>query len=618
MDVTKIAEALPRTMSHEMYNAALAANRQADLGGDFLIYRRVSYSPDDGNPPQWWDEERPKRSWAAKCRCTACGKTFYAGWPRRKRYERTDSKTPPGILLYEGEDGITYPGAARMDDETVTLYRDGQTALCPMCERTVTVEHRSRFKAGFYGDTARVYRVMVGNVENVGPYTALVLHMITRTVSCDAESAVTVTPLAALVVRNNGSLARFRFADGAWKPSPRMKDPCQIIYHSHEAVFGNKVGAWMYNQFPDQTGQTAEKSGLCDYLSGGGCHPALYLRVWRDYPWVENLVKAGWTFTLDDILNVELSAFQQRGVEMKASSHLPEYVAPRERSPAKLLRMTRKEVREYAPEHWRAETLELWGKLCDFRVSGPGMVGQFKEWLARYGSANLSDFLAYAETPGLSMPRLDAYLTKQNARHKTSFIDGMRLYLDYRSVLDNISSISGQPVPESEEWPSDLRAAHDRANKTALSLGVSKMAAKFAAVREIWGGLEYSDGKISALLPRDATDLVREGQTLRHCVGSYAERHCSGSLIIFIRHARRPERSWFTLNINVNGVKPVETQLHGYGNEFARGKKLRIPNRVRAFVDRWKEDVLTPVFCNVKANGLDKPGSASVQKGAAL
>jgi hypothetical protein len=68
-------------------------------------------------------------------------------------------------------------------------------------------------------------------------------------------------------------------------------------------------------------------------------------------------------------------------------------------------------------------------------------------------------------------------------------------------------------------------------------------------------------------------------------------------VIFFVRKYRRPERSFFTLDINMEGAKPNEVQLHGYKNEhIAAGKKRRIPARVRSFVDRWKSEVLMPWY----------------------
>lgn len=73
-------------------------------------------------------------------------------------------------------------------------------------------------------------------------------------------------------------------------------------------------------------------------------------------------------------------------------------------------------------------------------------------------------------------------------------------------------------------------------------------------------------------------------------MGRYSDAHARGRIILFVRHTRRPERSWYTLNIDVNSKK--EIQLHGYGNELAHGKKLKIPRRVREFVDLWEREVL--------------------------
>ena len=104
----------------------------------------------------------------------------------------------------------------------------------------------------------------------------------------------------------------------------------------------------------------------------------------------------------------------------------------------------------------------------------------------------------------------------------------------------------------------------------------------------------------AVLIAKDLTlkdmDLVREGKTLRHCVGGYGQSHVEGKIIVFIRRERRPERPYFTLNVDLTGKKPIEIQLHGYGNEYAHGKQLRIPQQVRAWCDWWEAEVLAPEF----------------------
>lgn len=66
-----------------------------------------------------------------------------------------------------------------------------------------------------------------------------------------------------------------------------------------------------------------------------------------------------------------------------------------------------------------------------------------------------------------------------------------------------------------------------------------------------------------------------------------------------MRRARRPERSYYTLDICMNRGVPREVQLHGYGNERHGANKQyshKIPERVRVFCDLWKEKILLPFY----------------------
>lgn len=80
-------------------------------------------------------------------------------------------------------------------------------------------------------------------------------------------------------------------------------------------------------------------------------------------------------------------------------------------------------------------------------------------------------------------------------------------------------------------------------------------------------------------------------------VGGYSHSHVSGSPVLFVRHRRRPERPYYTLNISLTGDAPRRLQLHGYGNERHGDKKQythTIPKKVLDFCDRWEREVLAP------------------------
>ena len=140
-------------------------------------------------------------------------------------------------------------------------------------------------------------------------------------------------------------------------------------------------------------------------------------------------------------------------------------------------------------------------------------------------------------------------------------------------------------------WPKALRQAHDRvaaAMKYQKIDGQTKAA--FASMTARCQGLAWEHDGICIRPAATPLELIEEGNTLRHCVGGYADSHAKGRIILFVRHTRRPDRSWYTLNINVQTKQ--EIQLHGYKNEFVDGKHLKIPRRVREFVDMWEREVL--------------------------
>ena len=153
-----------------------------------------------------------------------------------------------------------------------------------------------------------------------------------------------------------------------------------------------------------------------------------------------------------------------------------------------------------------------------------------------------------------------------------------------------------------------MQQTHDRLSEARLlrlDAGKSqKLQAGFDAVLQTYGGLQWTDGDLEILLPKSNLELVREGQVLRHCVGGYGNEHAKGEkIILFVRRHRRPERSYYTLNISFADDQPREIQLHGYGNERHGKNKQhshKIPARVRAFVDRWEREILVPWFIHQK------------------
>lgn len=114
--------------------------------------------------------------------------------------------------------------------------------------------------------------------------------------------------------------------------------------------------------------------------------------------------------------------------------------------------------------------------------------------------------------------------------------------------------------------PKNLRERHDAAAK-ALKIKddrekVERYLTRRQTLEKKYG---YTCDGLRIVVPRGIEDIVREGKTLEICVGGYAHRHVEGkTTILFLRHERRPDRSWLCIELDDRGEI---RQIHGYRNE---------------------------------------------------
>lgn len=135
--------------------------------------------------------------------------------------------------------------------------------------------------------------------------------------------------------------------------------------------------------------------------------------------------------------------------------------------------------------------------------------------------------------------------------------------------------------------PKNLRERHDAAAKALKIMDDSKKTEAYQkrrkALEKKYG---YTCDGMSIVVPRGIEDIVREGKTLKICVGGYAHRHVEGkTTILFLRHERRPERSWLCIELDTRGSI---VQIHGYKNE---GYPYAIAPRERykEWLEQWQK-----------------------------
>ena len=199
---------------------------------------------------------------------------------------------------------------------------------------------------------------------------------------------------------------------------------------------------------------------------------------------------------------------------------------------------------------------------------------------------------------GIETACLHKYLCKQ-ARENMGENSMYGLLADYYNMAEELNWQLGSPA--APLLPRDLVEKHDEAAEEQRILRLrraeaeEKKRAEEIEQRRIAAEESFRQRREKYNVERDGyfiriaeteEEIEREGDTLRHCVGDYAQRHVAGKLTIcFIRRTETPDASLYTVEMKGNTL----AQIHGYRNDvnLPRDKK---PEAVMAWLlEPWLE-----------------------------
>ena len=553
-----------------------------EIGLDFEIY-----TPYD---EKIFNEKAKKRTWAAECICPHCGDRLYFKWGSAKDW--------PYMWVRQGEDGEIYEDLTAPTSELVKI-ESGDEITCPHCGEKSILMHASKYGSGIYSTGLHKYQCCIQSVEIIdGKYTALVSWLASRTCDKDGYTSDSVRPVEAIVVLEGGKLQRYihevkgGFAGRTeiplpgWEKVKGARDYLQVKYNTYYVWGGMAVGGYVLaNAAAVGKGTTGEKTGLLEYIRAGGGNPALYLIEWKKHKNLENLIKSSARRFVVEKISKAVEHRYQYGAPPVNSVTWPS-VNWDEKKPHEMLGVTKAELKSIVENHHENE-LEIIQKAKRAGIEFKD-VERYHEKLTPRAAEKMIEI---AEAMGLKeMREVDKYISKQC--HPVAALD---MLLDYWDWIDVAHAEHGQ------KYPRDLRAAHDAEKIKHVNGGKDYKREKFAKIKSKYQALEWSCGDYCIVLPNDNGDLIAEGETLNHCVGRYADGHIEErTVVFFIRHKRRPERSWYTMDYDFCKKMPTRNQLHGYGNEAVTRdghyKRLKIPDKVMDFVDRWEREILFPFF----------------------
>lgn len=553
---------------------------RSDLGGGYCVFHseRVAIQPTLEEIMEYNSIDARKKEWAAYCTCSECNEDFI-------------TQKEPGannIYLIQGEDGCCYtvPPGDVIEPYTGIRVKQGDEFHCPYCDSRIELIHSKNVRGG------RKKQALVVSVDNVEGYTGIFYWMVWRSIDeygisqygADAKDAFILTEYGGLVryahSTQNGLYSSTRWLS-EWKIMSSNKDTIDAIYHDWGSINNRKQGAAIWEEYPELGGTTGEKTGLVEYIQAGGYRPIEYLKLWRRYRGLENLCKCGQACFVAEIMR---SSYRY---SYCFASEADPYLELSRKKPHEMLRLTKQEFR-YVRKEGIKLTMPMIRQFREYcYLVHDGSFLRFLGERKRFGIAGLEcAFRFIRQWHDNDLDKIVRYMEKQG------FAPGeIGVLHDTREMT---ARLYGDRILTKEElWPRRLQETHDRIAQMLADRDnrekSMQLAEGFARIRDWYGYLEWTDGELCVILPKSNEELVREGEVLRHCVGTYGKTHAKGnSLIFFIRHKRRPERPYYTLNISMKD-EPKEIQLHGYGNERHGPNKEHshtIPFKVRAFCDR--------------------------------
>lgn len=480
--------------------------QKGELEKELLIYRASTY----------YEPLEDCRHRCVEICCTACGK--------KVKVTRAEASGAPF--------GFIHPN-------TNDALESGDCCFCPECGAEVEVRHVSSAESKWSGQNA--WPMTIGRIDK-----KLVLYgwLVQKTFRKNGDKVIESSPYEAYVVEDK-KIVRLKGYHRCLNSLRLLGNWEQLKGFYDEWETADLVYPWDAILLE---GSTTEKSKLDVFMANGNASPISYLRVWQKHQNIENLVMQGASVLIQNMM-----CYEGIGCNAIGYRKIPKLPAInwKENKPSKMLGLTKEEFRRCLKENWDSEMLQFYKKE---RSHNRKPTAEEVNLCKRIGLRYCEEI---AEQEGINPAKAARYLDRQKKANRCDAI----ILLDYWRMARDI----GQDTSlDSVRWPKNLTVAHDKvANLQELEHNAERSHKIKVRSQELQRFVWEKDGIL--IRPAEgAYELIREGDLLNHCVGSYATDVADGrKTIFFIRRVEEPDKPWYTLELNLKDLTVVQNRGHG-------------------------------------------------------
>lgn len=445
--------------------------------------------------------------------------------------------------------------------------KNNRQTVCPYCGRVATQRTRAS-RARWHEDKETVQVVQRVSKEELIVRILKVRYWYTGTDTAHQHLNETARYFIRRQADDNVVLEPYHYAewhDGAtrWQPGE----------YPRSAIWNNSFDAEDVGMTYQPNLQAALRGTLWQYCAiGQFCRQisepiqvSAFLAAYLEHPVIEHLVKVGFTRLAASV------AYERDGsCCLDESQHRTHRILRVEKDDLPLLKMLKVDAR------W----LHCYQSYLAKKLKGRQ---QLLAWQVEQDVRNVPEKILTR----IRVPHFLEYIRAQAkllAADKLTTNELVTLYRDYLSMCKEAGYDMNK---RSVLFPENCSTAHDEALKYCRWLHTQKMHQNFAkAYLAVGRKICYRHKGLQIVCPSTPDDLVQEGKNLHHCVGSYVERVAKGQcLIVFLRHTKEPEKSFFTIEVRGDQIQ----QVHGDHNSTPTPE-------VKRFVEQWQKRVLTPLF----------------------
>lgn len=277
--------------------------------------------------------------------------------------------------------------------------------------------------------------------------------------------------------------------------------------------------------------------------SGASFSPENYLNVYENGPALEYLVKLGLTKIVQNIGQISVSYYKlPTDLKIDLNAKNPQGVLSIGKRNLKLAIKHNADYNLLAlMQHSEAEGLHLSEE--DLLYIAKKYHGQHADFVKIAKLSNVYQLLKYTENINLR---------------------------DYRDYIQMAEELGWNTRDRFVLFPRNFQEAHDQ----AVELTDIKQAEKHNKViaefyKKNSKSFNFSHFDLTIRLPQNAEEVLKEGKTLHHCVGTYIKHIADGKrLVLFIRDRKHPERPLYTMELDPGTLKLI--QVRGNKNRDMR------------------------------------------------